>query len=101
MGSPIKKLARLGNNISPHTLILGKKASMGMDFGGQVLGAYDDQYKPADIAAPPSPVNDAGAYAARDNIRRRAVKAHGQASTIRTGATGAPYSGAPATLLGG
>ena len=51
MGSSIKKLARLGNNVSPHTLILGKKASMGMDFGGQVLGAYDDQYKPADIEA--------------------------------------------------
>jgi len=101
MGSAFKGLLRLGNNVSPHTWVLGKKASAGMDLGGQAFGAYDKNYQPSDIAAAPSPVNDAGAYVARDNIRRRAARAQGLNSTIRTSATGAPYTGAPATLLGG
>lgn len=101
MGSLVKKAARLGNAVSPHTWVLGKKASMGMDFGGQVLGAYDEQYKPEDIAPAPSTINDASAYTQRDRVRRIARKAQGQGSTIRTGGTGAPYTGAPSTLLGG
>ena len=101
MGSPIKKLARISNQFQPHTLILGKKVSAGMDLAGQALGAYDANYQPTDVAAPPSPVNDAPAYTARDRIRRMAKRASGQQSTIRTGGPGAPYTGAPATLLGG
>lgn len=96
-----KKGLRFGNSIMPHTWVLGKKASMGMDLGGQVAGAYDDQYKPTDIEAAPSPINDAEAYTQRDRVRRVAKKAQGVSSTIRTGGTGAPYTGAPATLLGG
>lgn len=81
----------------------GKKTFSSIDLGGQVLGQYDDLYKPADVSAdpPPSPIAaDTEAYAQRDRIRRIAKKAQGQQSTIRTSSTGAPYTGAPATLLG-
>lgn len=99
MGSAVKGLLRLGNK--PNEWLFGKKTARSMDFGGQVGGAYDSDYKPAEIEAAPSPVNDAPAYVARDNIRRRAAKAQGRDSTIRTSSTGAPYTGAPARLLGG
>ncbi len=58
--------------------------------------------RPETIDAAPSPAGIEGdAYQARDRIRRMARKAQGQPSTIRTGATGAPYTGAPSKLLGG
>ena len=100
MGSNIKKafqdpVGRLAGKA------FGKKTFSGLDLGGQILGQYDDLYKPEDIAAAPSPENSADAYTQRDRIRRVAKKAMGQQSTIRTGGTGAPYTGAPATLLGG
>lgn len=101
MGSAFKGLLRFGNAASPHTWVLGKKASAGMDFGGQAFGAYDKNYQPTDVEAAPSPTVDNTAYAARDNIRRRAAKAQGRDSTIRTSSMGAPYTGAPAKLLGG
>lgn len=101
MGSAVKGLLRLGNNVSPHTWVLGKKASAGMDLGGQAFGAYDDQYKPADVVAPPTPINDNAAYQARDRVRRVAKKAQGIDSTVKTSPTGAPYTGTPSRLLGG
>jgi len=102
MGTLIKKAARAGNAVSPHTLILGKKVSAGMDLGGQALGAYDANYQPTDIPAAPSPVtSDAPAYEARDRIRRIAKRAQGVGSTVRTSSAGAPYTGQPASLLGG
>jgi hypothetical protein len=99
MGTAIKGVLRLGNK--PNEALFGKKAARSMDLGGQLGGAYDSDYKPTDIAAAPSPIVDSQAYVARDNIRRRAAKAQGRDSTIRTSPTGAPYTGAPARLLGG
>ncbi len=101
MGSIIKKATRLGNKASPHTWVMGEKQSAQYDLGGQLTGAHDALYQPENIEPAPSPVNDAPAYQARDRVRRMARKAQGQPSTIRTGATGAPYTGAPAKLLGG
>ena len=99
MGNAVKKLARLGNK--PNEWLFGKKTARSIDFGGQVLSAYDSDYKPEDVAAPPSPIVDADAYTQRDRIRRTARRAMGRDSTIRTSPTGAPYTGQPATLLGG
>lgn len=78
----------------------GQKTFSGLDLGGQILGQYDNLYKPADIAAAPSPSTDAPAYEARDRIRRMAKRAQGIDSTVRTSSAGAPYTGQPASLLG-
>jgi len=101
MGSIFKKATKFANSASPHTWVVGKKASASMDFGGQALGVHDDRYQPEDIAAAPSPQVDDQAYVQRDRIRRMAKKAQGRDSTVRTGSTGAPYTGQPAKLLGG
>lgn len=80
----------------------GQKTFAGLDLGGQVLGQYDNLYKPADIPAAPSQINnDASAYEARDRIRRIAKRAQGIDSTVRTSSAGAPYTGQPTALLGG
>lgn len=103
MGSSINGLAkhglRFGNKIMPHTWVLGSTQSRSIDLGGQVAGAYDNQYKPADVEAPASPIVDDDAYRARDRMRRLARKAQGQPSTIRAGLT-QPYTGQPESLLG-
>jgi len=101
MGSIIKKATKLGNKASPHTWVMGEKASAQYDLGGQLTGAHDERYQPEEIAAAPAPQVDDQAYVQRDRIRRMAKRAQGRDSTIRTGATGAPYTGAPAKLLGG
>jgi hypothetical protein len=101
MGSIFKKANRLANKMQPHTWVMGEKASAGVDLGGQLVGAHDAYYQPEDIAAAPSPQVDDQAYVQRDRIRRMAKRAQGRDSTIRTGSTGAPYTGAPARLLGG
>lgn len=100
MGSLIKKAARLGNKASPHTWIVGSKASAKMDFGGQILGAWDRYYQPETPDAPPSPIVDNEAYVQRDRIRRMAKKAQGRDSTIRAGSLARPYTDSPASLLG-
>jgi hypothetical protein len=101
MGSVFKKAGKLAGKMQPHSWVLGEKASKSLDFGGQLVGAYDDQYKPAEIEAAPTPIVDDQAYVQRDRIRRIAKKAQGRDSTIRTSSTAAPYTGAPAKLLGG
>lgn len=101
MGSVFKKAGKLANKMQPHTWVMGEEASRSVDFGGQLVGAHDDAYKPTDIEAAPSPVVDDQAYMQRDRIRRIARKAQGQQSTIRTSAASAPYTGTPAKLLGG
>lgn len=101
MGSSVKKafqdpVGRLAGKA------FGKKTFSSIDLGGQILGQYDDLYKPENVPAPESAaVIEAGAYEQRDRIRRIARKAQGQASTIRTSSTAEPYTGAPARLLGG
>lgn len=51
-----------------------------------------------EIPAPPPPESiDEDAFRLRDRARRRARRS----STVRTSATGAPYSPAPKSLLGG
>lgn len=101
MGSNLKKVfqdpvGRLAGKA------FGKKTFASIDLGGQVLGQYDELYKPDAVEPAPSPLDTGGeAYTARDNIRRRAAKAQGRDSTIRTSALGAPYTGSPAKLLGG
>jgi hypothetical protein len=101
MGSIFRKAGRLANKMQPHTWVMGERASANMDLGGQVVGAHDKYYQPEDVAPAPSPQVDDQAYVQRDRIRRMAKRAQGQPSTVRTGSTGAPYTGAPAKLLGG
>lgn len=99
MGTLLKKAARdpVGRVAGK---VFGQKTFSGLDLGGQILGQYDNLYKPEDIAAAPSPINDAPAYEARDRIRRIAKKAQGVSSTVRTSSAGAPYTGQPVSLLG-
>lgn len=99
MGSPLRKLTKLANKTMPHTWIMGERASAGVDLAGQLTGAHDALYKPAAIAPAPA-LNTDAAYLQRDRVRRMAQRAQGQASTIRTSSTGAPYTGAPKQLLG-
>jgi len=77
----------------------GKKTFSSIDLGGQVLGQYDNLYKPGDVETPSSPIVDDQAYLARERFRRLARRAQGQQSTIRTGLA-VPYSGQPKSLLG-
>lgn len=100
MGSLIKKHARRANKLQPHTWVMGEKASADIDLAGQLVGAHDANYKPEEVEPAPSPNVD-DAYIQRDRIRRMAKRAQGRDSTIRAGGTGAPYTGAPAKLLGG
>lgn len=101
MGSVGKKLTKVANKFSPHALIMGEEASASMDLGGQLFGAHDDLYKPKNIEAIPGGANmDASAMAERDRARRLARRAMGRDSTVRTGAQGAAYQGAPKTLIG-
>jgi hypothetical protein len=100
MGKAVKGLLRLGNK--PNELLFGKKTARSIDLGGQLFGAYNSDYKPEDVTPPPSPIDaTTDAFTARDRVRRTARRALGRDSTIRTSPTGAPYTGAPATLLGG
>ena len=99
MGAAKKLLQDPVGKLAGH--VFGKKTFSGIDLGGQVLGQYDSLYKPTDVQAAPSPIVDDQAYAARDRVRRIAKKAQGLQSTIHTSSTGAPYTGAPASLLGG
>jgi len=98
MGKVFKTAAKIINR--PMTKVFGKKFTQKWDFAGQSLGVYDDT-KPIETAEVPSPMPNESPYLARDRTRRRAARAQGQQSTIRTGATGAPYTGAPSRLLGG
>lgn len=95
-----KSLLRFHSKATPHSLIMGSREAAKYDLAGQVTGAWDKLYKPKAVTAAPV-VNDAAeGYAAADRMRRRARLAQGQASTIRTSPQGAPYDGAPKTLLG-
>lgn len=92
---------KIGNPAEyPVRKLLGDKTFSQLDLGGQVAGVYDDLYKPEKIEPIPTPNIDASANVERDRARRLARKAAGRDSTIRTSSQGAPYSGAPKSLLG-
>lgn len=99
MGKVVKTLGRFGNK--PNEWIFGKKLGRKFDPAGRALGIYKEPAAAAPEPEAPSPVTDDMGIIARNRMRRVAKKAQGAASTIRTGATGAPYTGAPSKLLGG
>lgn len=100
MGSPLKKLTRFANKTMPHTWVMGESASAQYDLAGQLTGAHDRLYKPKDVTPPPRADVDQSGLIERDRQRRLARRAAGRDSTVRTGPGGAPYDGAPKTLLG-
>ncbi len=98
-------VTRFLNKTMPHTWIMGEKASAGLDFAGQLTGAHDHYYQPADVQPIPDNTADANTAAATaaDRARRLAKRAAGLDSTIRTspsGAAAALYNPQPKTLLG-
>jgi len=99
MGTIGKKLARFSTR--PARIILGDKAQARLDPFGKAIGAYEKSAAAPEETETPAVIDPGAAYSQRDRIRRRASRAQGQASTIRTGGPGAPYTGAPSKLLGG
>lgn len=99
MGKVISSVASFSNK--PREWVFGKKLARKTDLFGKATGIYKE---PGAAAAPieaPSPIVDDQGLLARNRVRRIAKRAQGQQSTIRTGSTGAPYTGTPKTLLGG
>lgn len=75
----------------------GSVAQLGGYDSVQTAAGYGD--KKAAPAAPALTTDSGNVLGARNMERRRAYRAQGRSSTIRTGAT-SPYSGTPKQLLG-